>query len=457
MSFRRFLRHQLTLLGWRARGLRLADRYRELMEREYWSSDRWREYQEDLLQRFIRHCYDNVPFHRERFKKAGLTPADIKTVEDLPKIPLLTKPQAREAGKQLIATNYPKTSLKAGHTTGSTSTPLTFYTNKERSEYILAGLWRIYSRCGWQPGELIATIWGFRAHDYKRSRLNHWLRDTVSGITHLNAFQANDQEFSYWCKLLQRRKPTVLVCYASSGSRFARWLLDHEESLPSIKGVYCTSETLLEQQAEMMKQAFGCPVFDLYGCGEAVHVSASCEQNRLHINPDMAIVEAGEETSDNRTPLVLTGLRNWAMPFLRYQNGDCASLLDGECECGRHSPLMKLQITRLSDVFRFANGKEYPSLYFILRLYKDGFSGVELFQFRQLRPDFIRLEIVRNDHFDDSTAQRLREVKAEIENHIEQQATVELEYVDQIEQTSTGKHLYAISDVKPERIETATS
>lgn len=453
MSLGRYCRCQLTLLGWRFYGYRLAQRYRKLMDREYWSAEQWREYQDALLQRFVQHCYDHVPLHRERMDAAGVQPADIRSVADLPKIPVLTKQEVREAGKRMLATNVRENDLRTTHTTGSTGTPLTFYGDLYRGEHVMAGLWRIYSRCGWRPGEPIVTVWGFRARDYKRSRLNRWLRDTASGLIHFNAFQANDREFGNWLEVLRRRKPTVLVCYASSGSRFARWLLDQGETVAALKGVYCTSETLLEQQAELMKQAFGCPVFDLYGCGEVVHVAASCEQGRMHINPDMAVVETGEPTPDGRTPLILTGLRNWSMPFLRYHNGDCGALLSEQCACGRQSPLMELQITRLADVFRFANGKEYPSLYFILRLYTQGFDGVELFQFRQLRPDFIRLQIVRNERFSADTERRLREVKAEIETHIEQQAQVEVEYVDQIEQTSSGKHLYARSDVSPEQIE----
>jgi len=70
-----------------------------------------------------------------------------------------------------------------------------------------------------------------------------------------------------------------------------------------------------------------------------------------------------------RKNLIVTGLRNHRMLFIRYQNGDCIELLDEVCKCGRSTPLMSLNVARQSDIFLFKNGKEYPSLYFILRLY----------------------------------------------------------------------------------------
>jgi len=444
------LRHALALFGWRVRGFRLGRLYKELMEREYWTDQQWREYQTDLLRRFVRHCYENVPVYRTRFDQCSLSPQDIRSLDDLVKIPPLSKDDVRKWQEQMLATNYPRTSMYPVHTTGSTGAPLTFFGHRQRSEHIVAGLWRIYSRCGWQPGEKVASIWGFNAAANARASWKRWLRDSVSGTLHFNAFDANDREFEEWLRVLKKNKPSVLVCYASSGSRFARWLLDRQETLPCIKGVYTTSEKLFEQQARLLEQAFECKVFDLYGCGEAIHIACTCEQGSMHINPDMVVVENGEPNEQGTRPLIITGLRNWAMPFLRYVNGDCGLLVQGACDCGRQSPLMDLQIARVADVFRFPDGKEYPSLYFILRLYAKGFDGVELFQFHQDQPDHIRLLIVKNSRFTDQTHSKLGGVKEEIEAHIDHQARVDVEYVDGIEQTSSGKHLYARSQVAPQ-------
>ncbi len=441
-------KYLFTVTAWKMRGLDVGRLYKELMAREFWSIQEWRVYQNNLLREFIKHCYENVPFYRKRFDLLGLRPEDIQTVDDLVKIPVLAKDEIRANIDKILATNYPKSSLKEGNTTGSTGKPLKFYGNKERSEYIVAGMWRIYSRCGWRPGDRVASIWGFSSKHNTMPGWKRWLRDFFSSITHLNAWEANDEDFSRWYKLLKKRKPKVLVCYASSGSRFAQWLIDNNKKLESFKGVYCTSEKLYDNQQKLLERAFNCKVFDLYGCGEAIHIACSCEKGNMHINPDMVVMETGEENEVGAKPAIITGLRNWGMPFLRYMNGDSILLKEGVCECGRQSPMMELQISRLADIFKFGNGKSYPSLYFVLRLYKPGFDGVELFQFHQDKIDHIFLRVVKNSKFGDKTAENLELAATEIEEHIEHQAKVELVYVDYIEQSSSAKHYYAKSDVK---------
>ena len=427
--------------------MRVRKLYEELMGREFWSAEQWRECQDSLLRSFVRHCYENVPFYRDRFDSVNLKPGEIGSVEDIEKIPVLKKEEVRANTERLLATNFSKSKLKEGHTTGSTGAPLTFYGSRQRGEYTVAGLWRIYSRCGWEPGEGVASIWGFSDAAVKMPGPKKWLRDIASGTTHLNAWEANEEEFAQWCKILRKRKPGVLICYASSGSRFAKWLLDHDERLPDFKGVYCTSEKLYAAQRDQLAEAFQCPVFDMYGCGEAIHIACTCERQNMHTSPDMCVVETGQADETGRKPLIITGLRNWAMPFLRYMNGDCGELKEGFCECGRKSPLMQLDFTRVADVFTFADGKKYPSLYFVLRLYKEGFDGVGLFQFHQDTIDHIYLRIAKNPDFTDQTANNLKAAVEEIEEHIKHQAKVEILYVDNIDQSANAKHYYAKSDV----------
>ena len=102
----------------------------------------------------------------------------------------------------------------------------------------------------------------------------------------------------------------------------------------------------------------------------------------------------------------------------------------------------------MSDVFKFLDGKKYPSLYFVLRLYKKGFDSVELFQFHQDKIDHIFLRIVKNKSFSQETHDNILEIINEIKEHINYQANVELIYQNYIEQSSSSKHYYAKSDIK---------
>ena len=437
----------VTLAAWWAQGVHVARCYHRLVGREFWAADQWREFQADSLRQLVRHCYENVPFYRDRFDACRVRPQDIRGPEDLLRIPVLTKEEARANIERLLARNIPRRRLKPTTTSGSTGKPLTLYTDARVSEYTEAGMWRDFVRCGWEPGEKVAGTWGQRPLGSLPRRWMHAVCDRVAGIVYLDAWCAGEREFEQWLAKLKAQRPTVLVCFPSMGSRLARWLMDRQEAVPGIKGVFTTAERLYEYERDVLTQAFGCRVFDFYGSQEVRHVACQCEKGQMHIFPDMVVVETGEPDELGHPPLILTGLVNWAMPVLRYQVGDSGSLKQGRCDCGRESPLMELQITRLSDVFRFPNGKEYPGQYFIHSFSRAGFEGVELFQFHQDQPDHIWLRVVKGRTFSPETGQRLEALVREIEEQIERQARVELAYSDGIEQTASGKHCFVRSDV----------
>tara|TARA_B110000211_G_scaffold154348_1_gene175173 strand:+ start:1218 stop:2537 length:1320 start_codon:yes stop_codon:yes gene_type:complete len=439
------MRRFLIVLAWKLKGLNVNKLFVELKQKESWTSQEWSEHQNLLFLAFVKYCYQKVPYYKELFDSINLTLADISSIDDIKKIPVLTKDLVRENTDKLIVTEYFDAKF-ALHTTGSTGSPLTYYGSKERSQHIVAGLWRLYARCGWQPGEQVASIWGFKKHDQPGWKMK--LRDYLSGITHLNAWKANEADFEKWFEAIKRKNVRIIMCYGSSGSRFASWMLNNNKTYNGLRGAFSTSEKLYGHQKLQMEQAFNCPVFDMYGCGEVTHLACSCKNNKMHLNPDMSIVEEGPLGSDGQSSLIVTGLTNHTMPFLRYQNGDAGSLTDEKCTCGLNTPLMELKVSRLSDVFTFSDGKKYPSLYFVLRLYKEGFDGVELFQFHQDKLDHIFLRIVKNDRFSDNTHNNILQAINEIQEHINQTAVVELIYQVYIEQSATSKHYYAKSDVR---------
>lgn len=438
------MRKYLIIFAWKLKGLDVNNLFLKLQKKESWSKQQWQDHQNRLFLDFVEFCYNESPYYKELFDTNNLKLKDIKSIEDIALIPILTKDMVREnLDKLMVQKNVNKNFTV--HTTGSTGTPLTFFGSKERSEHIVAGLWRLYARCGWKPGEQIATIWGFQKN------MPNWklrLRDYFSGTTHLNAWKANDSDFEKWFKILKKKNVRIIMCYGSSGSRFANWILENNHKYNGLKGVFSTSEKLYEQQKLLMEEAFNCPIFDMYGCGEAIHLACSCKNGNMHLTTDMSIIEEGPVNDDGQTSLIVTGFTNRTVPFLRYQNGDSGTLSKEQCNCGLNTPLMELKVSRLSDVFRFSDGKKYPSLYFVLRLYKEGFDGVELFQFHQDKIDHIFLRVVKNKKFTNQTHDNLIKAIAEICIHINHKAIVELSYDDHIEQSSTSKHYYAKSDIK---------
>ena len=103
--------------------------YKKLMTSDWYSKDMLQELQRKKLQALIKHCYHNVPFYNKIFNDLSLRPDDIQNVEDLCKLPILTKQIIRNNYEQIISIDAYKRITKNHSTGGSTGTPLQFKTD----------------------------------------------------------------------------------------------------------------------------------------------------------------------------------------------------------------------------------------------------------------------------------------------------------------------------------------
>ena len=94
---------------------------------DWWDEKALTEYQEEHLRLLVRHCYDHVPYYRRIFRERGLEPCDVQTIQDLAKLPFLTKDAVRLHRHELMADNIPLSAMEKCHTSGSSGSPLTFY------------------------------------------------------------------------------------------------------------------------------------------------------------------------------------------------------------------------------------------------------------------------------------------------------------------------------------------
>ena len=111
-------------------GKRFENLLRWFEETERWSSAEWGLYQEEKLRLLIRHAYETVPFYRERMQASKLVPSDIRSLADLPQMPLLTKEDIKKNIEAMISSKYKKHDLVHGHTSGTTGSPLDVYYDK---------------------------------------------------------------------------------------------------------------------------------------------------------------------------------------------------------------------------------------------------------------------------------------------------------------------------------------
>lgn len=388
-----------------------------------------------------------VPYYREQFRELGITSRDIHSHADFARLPVLTKDVVRERQRDLVSEDPAVGPLVAHHSGGSTGVPLSFFHDQRYLDHAKAIEYRTYAQSGWRPGEMMAFFWGWPKRMYGMSRPEFELRQRVRREYQFDAFRSGPEDMDRWVRTMRRIRPAIAVGYASTVARFAEHLLRTGQTVPPLRGVFTTAEKLYPPQRQALEAAFGCRVYDCYGSSEVRNVAAECSHGRMHVNADAVLLETGDPLpgGEGLSPFIVTPLRSRGMPFIRYRNEDCGSLVEGDCDCGNGAPLIKLEIARVSDNFVLPGGHVVHGLFFTHRLY--GSKGIANFQFHQTKPDHITLWIVPVAGEEGEREASVRRLLADFTALSPVPITVDVRETDHIPLSAAGKHRYTRSDV----------
>ncbi|HSJ13580.1 MAG TPA: hypothetical protein VK939_04140 [Longimicrobiales bacterium] len=397
------------------------------------------------LTELLEHAGRRVPYYRRLFGQLGFSPRDLTSVSQLAQLPVLTKDLVRAHELELIRDDVALEQLSAQYSGGSTGVPLRFHRDRAYMDVSEAGTYRNFLQAGWQPGEMVAFFWGFNERLQQMGRFEFETRQRIRRFYQFDPFRSGESDLAAWARTLRRIRFRVAHGYASTIARFAEYLERTGEQPRRLKGVFTTAEALLPQQREVIGRVFGCPVFDCYGSSEVQNIAAQCPAGRMHVMADFVVLEAAPAPPGQPAPLLVTSLRNRAMPFIRYRNEDMGILLEDRCECGRGFPLMDLRVGRISDNFLLPNGAVVHGEFFTHLLY--GSEGVERFQFVQRTPGEIELIVVPLPGPGEARARALRSAVEQVEAMAPGQLRVRVREVAEIPLSAAGKHRFTRSEV----------
>jgi phenylacetate-CoA ligase len=436
----------LLAIACRLRGVDTLRVLEEIEGAPFCSPDEIREKQFRDLRALLAHAESRVPYYRNLFRGLGTSSQDIRSWDDFSQLPILTKDIIREKQRELIREDVPLEKLQPHFSGGSTGVPLKFFRSIDYMVASDAGTYRNLEQCGWRPGEMIAFFWGGNDKLYAMSRAEFELRQFLRRTYQFDPFYSGEAEMAEWAKRFLRVRPRVILGYASTIARFAAFLDARQQSIERIKGVFTTAEKLYQPQRKVIERVFGCKVFDCYGSSEIQNIAAECTKGRMHINADFVVLEEDKALQSGPRPFLLTSLRNWSMPFIRYRNDDGGYLSEEACSCGNHFPLMRLEIARTSDNFVLPDGRVVHGEFFTHLMY--GSDGIVNFQFHQTATDEIILSIVPGPN--DSKARQekiqesIRQIRALCPSH---EIRVDVREVAAIPLSSAGKYRFTKSDV----------
>ncbi len=382
-----------------------------------------------------------VPFYRDRFRAAGFEPGDLRGLDDLRGLPVLTKADIRAHSEALRSPDVPPEKLEPRKTSGSTGVSLRFAVDADSVQWKRGvALWRD-GWTGWRLGEPRAMVWGNPVlPTNRREALWNLLLDRQF---YLDTLQMDEAAMGAFAAEILRRRPTLLFGHAHSLHRFALHWRESGRPAYRFRGVISTAMVLHEFERRQVEETFSTRIFDRYGCEEVSLIASECEAHLgLHQNTDSLVVEVVEDVpGTGEGKVVVTDLTNRGMPFIRYEVGDRAvPAPDGPCPCGRSYPRLARVAGRVADYLRTPEGRLVSGIS-LTENFATLIPGVAQVQIVQDAPDHLRLRMVRAPDYDATSTRRIAELVAE---RFGPAMRHRIEPVDRIDPDPSGKYRFAI-------------
>ena len=335
-------------------------------EYETMGKEERRELQFKRLQMTLRWAYDNVPFHHERWTAMKLKPSDIRSLDDLEKVPFSAKADHTAAYPYgLFAVPLEKV-VRIHSSSGTKSTPVVVgYTRGDLNTW----------------AELCARVavgGGARSHDVAQVAFGYGLTTGAfgmhAGLERIGAtvIPASTGNTKRQLQIMRNFSTTVLVCTPSYAMYIVETAADlgyDPEEIGLRVGLF-GSEPWTNQLRDELERRTGMSATDNYGLSELMGpgISYECQmKDGLHINEDHFLVEVIDPETGEQVPegkegeLVFTSLTKEAVPAIRYRTGDLSSVSYRPCACGRTFARMTKVYARTDDMLVIRGINVFPS------------------------------------------------------------------------------------------------
>ena len=410
-------------------------------EADQWDAQQVREYQLTQIRRVLGLAYEKTEFYRDTFRAAGFQPGDLKSLEDLERLPTIDKAVVRENWKRMLTRPIEDSSVDMVTTGGTSGEPMRFYMSSSRHAPEFGHLTAAWSRVGYQPGDAMAVFRGRVIT--KPTDGMYYQYDPLFRNHYYSTFHMAPADLRAYIGHMNRVQPKFLHAYPSSLFAVLEFAASEKLSLPgSIRAALLESEALFpHQRALFRKMPF--PTFSCYGHSEKLVMAAQCEKSaEFHVLPSYGYCEVLDEKGATAScgengELVGTGFINEVMPFIRYRTGDRVTRGGDKCSaCGRqHMVLREIQGRWGQEFLVSRDGHTLISMT-SLNLHDDTFDGITRFQFQQQEPGKAILKLVAaNSNAAKDAGRFLRHFAPKLAHAVD----LEVCFVDEIPLTRMGK------------------
>ena len=324
------------------------------------------EIQNEKIVRQVRHVWDNVPYYRDLMIKKGVTPEDIRGVEDIKKLPFLSKADLRDAYPYGLLGTDLKNCVRIQSTSGTTGKRVVaFYTQHD------IDLWedctaRAIVAAGGSEEDVLQVAYGYGL--FTGGAGLHGGSHKVGCLTLPMSSGNTERQIQFMMDL----GTTILCCTPSYAAYIGESLAEqgYKPEDNNLKAGIFGAEPWTEEMRRDIEQKLGIKAYDIYGLTETSGpgVAYECEeQHGMHINEDHFYAEiidpdTGEVLPDGeKGELVFTALDKEAFPLLRYRTRDICVLNRTPCSCGRTHVRMSKPMGRSDDMLIIRGVNVFPS------------------------------------------------------------------------------------------------
>lgn len=402
--------------------------------REWRSPEATRTWQLARIRRLVERAYDQVPLYREKYDAAGLRPGDVRTWDDVARLPTVTKAEIADGYPgRVVARDTPLERCLLSTSSGTSGQIMTIAHRADRNWAYALATQRLLR---WATGGRYPA-WYRQAYIYTSPYpMPHF------PLLYPLRFIPTATDLAPMLEALRAFRPHILTCYPS----VLRDLLAADPGLMRglrLHGVSVSSEVSTQEERDAWSALLGCPVRDEYSSEELTRMAAQCPAARYHVMEDIAYLEILEPDSDRPAggigEVVGTELHNTTMPFIRYRQGDLARMGAGPCPCGRPSRLLVELAGRANDGFRLADGGWLSPGFLLDACYRALMAEPDVaaaYRLLQVAHDRADLEVVPGRAWGESAPDRLAAVlAAELGGRL----AVVVRPVDSLERGPAGK------------------
>ena len=336
------------------------------MALDFMPEDKLRELQLQRLRATVKLAYEKVPLFRERMDEKGVKPEDITCLEDISKLPFLSKNDLREAYPYgMLATDL-KNCVRIHSTSGTTGKRVVaFYTQND------VDMWedccaRAIVAAGGDKGDVVQVAYGYGL--FTGGAGLHGGSHKVGCLTLPMSSGNTNRQIQFMMDL----NATILCCTPSYAAYIGETLKEkgYKPEENKLKAGIFGAEPWTEEMRHDIEKSLGIKAYDIYGLTESSGPGVAfecCEQNGMHINEDHFYAEIIDPDTGEVLPegskgeLVFTSLDKEAFPLIRYRTRDITILTREKCSCGRTFIKMKKPMGRSDDMMIIRGVNVFPS------------------------------------------------------------------------------------------------